>query len=320
MIRKKILSCLVQNITDLANSGLSVSFDSTNWEYGVLKIVVLIFSPFVIISNLMLIYGFHRTSRPLTTTTKLFILLSISDILNCLGFTLNAVMVLWLDNLYLCDGFYFFVFLNHFAFYFVFGIFAIISWLRFAALKNTFSRTRTRKIVILVFFCFLTSSLLGAGFVFLYMHGNLKLVFIAGTISSLLLVSFILFVFVINILSYLQLDRTLSQTQSTVSFVVRKWKSKVEINISEDRANRKESGERKREAIKTLIIITLFYMFCNSPLAIYPLVVRGISLSYNESNLVEFLLYYLSVLNGGVNSLIYILRNHNIRRVYSCKI
>ena len=88
----------------------------------------------------------------------------------------------------------------------------------------------------------------------------------------------------------------------------------------------KLSTKRKQKAIVTLILITLFYIICYSPFSlmlIYKIWTREANIQnwINESeeqyinetiNVIN--LHKLIYINGGVNSLIYILRTIKIRK------
>ena len=77
MFGSKALSCLSgnTNFTQEENSIAKGVLEYVAIPYGVIFL-------FILTSNLMLIYGFHKTSRPFTIVTKLFIYLSLIDIIN----------------------------------------------------------------------------------------------------------------------------------------------------------------------------------------------------------------------------------------------
>ena len=198
------------------------------------------------------------------------------------------------------------------------------------ALKKPFYRIASKKIRIIILVLFFIAALYGSVFYYLLSSGKSHWLAISSIIGFVYLLFFICFILFINIVSYHTLCKALDPGTDTQNnehklstMVPKRWASNDASNHSpsaKQQKSPKELNAKKREAIRTLIIITLFYMFFNIP-AMYPmLVLSGFVKNAGRSfSVVEFLLFYLSMLNGGCNSMVYILRNKKIRRLYRVK-
>ena len=103
---------------------------------------------FVITSNLMLIYGFYKTSRPFTITTKLFIYLSMVDIALVSCYVMDSGVVI---SGGLVTRFHFILFFAAVYAILVIDLFIFwtISFLRFLSIYKPMYRINTESILII---------------------------------------------------------------------------------------------------------------------------------------------------------------------------
>ena len=124
------------------NTNEQDTFNSTSEIVGdldslVVWICYISLSVFVLTSNLMLIYGFYKTSRPFTIITKLFIYLSMVDIAYHLLYITNMALLELLGLLLSCWVIYLYSFLLQFVNILGLSIFATISFLRHWSVSYT---------------------------------------------------------------------------------------------------------------------------------------------------------------------------------------
>ena len=284
------------------------------------EISLFIITAFVLISNLMLIHGFHKTSRPFTKVTKLFILLSVFDMMSCIGSFLLVVVSLIGPN-FPCIVFIIIFAFDNFNFYFVVMIFATICTLRFVAFKRPFKRINNWTVYGALIIEFMISLAFAVATYLLFRESNLRLMAYATLIAISALTCLVIGVFIINILSYVHLSRSINRKKKINNASVELDNpSSTTSNCQQHQGDisQGESDERKREAVKTLIIITLFYTLCYLPLIIYDILV-AYWLNTGKHFDFESMYYTPALTNGGLNSLIYILRNKNIRQFYNKK-
>ena len=284
------------------------------------EISLFIITAFVLISNLMLIYGFHKTSRPFTNITKLFILLSVVDMLSCSGSCLFMVVGIIGPN-YPCIVFVIFFAFNNFTFYFVVMIFATICTLRFVALKWPFVVVDNWKVYGVIGIEIALSLATALGTFLLYRESDSTLMAYGTLTATSTMTCLTVGVFFVNILSYVYLNKSINRKKKMN-------KASIELENSSTTGNHQrrdrngisneESDERKREAVKTLIIITLFYIICYLPLTVYDILVAYRMNTGKPTNF-ESMYYITALMNGGLNSSIYILRNKKIRQLYKDK-
>uniref|UniRef100_A0A7M5U9H0 G-protein coupled receptors family 1 profile domain-containing protein n=1 Tax=Clytia hemisphaerica TaxID=252671 RepID=A0A7M5U9H0_9CNID len=114
-------------------------------------------------------------------------------------------------------------------------------------------------------------------------------------------------VLIINLVSYLHLrrhSRSLNQQSSSSSY----WDSQTSTN--------KTSETNKKEAAKTLLLMALFYSLCMSPFSVFIIVTLvKPHLMAAGSTFLDLSCSFI-VMNGGINSLIYILRTKEVRSYY----
>ena len=199
------ISCILINQT--------ISFSKTD-KIEVLRIqaaIIFTVTGLSFILNLMLIYGFYKTSRPFSIVTKLFICLSVWDVLTALGFAINAILMYEFDMEHQknCLTLLIFFAFNRFQFFLGVDILLTISVLRFIALRWPFTRIRGRYVVYSITFNTLGGTVLayiplGKAIQQQTFDGVFKT---AKYISSLLLF-LVTCTFIINLLSYAELQRT----------------------------------------------------------------------------------------------------------------
>ena len=278
-------------------------------------------SMFVLLTNSMLIYGLYRTTkRPMPTPKKLFICLSCTDILTAtigvsrhiLGYhTNNCVLLLVLNSIsdmFLSLGI---------------GIFLTITILRYLSLRNPFMRISNRCINFILIVETLVSILavlLGL-LVLLPGTGRSTLIILQFTItiSYSLAVSSLL---IINLLSFFTLKANIKHSVTISSKNHCSGNATHDETIS-DSGDQLMKNKRKRYAVKTLIVISMFYLLCNLPLCIYFLVaaVNSLGMNYKISNYVNShhvasFLALLVMLNNGINAAIIIIRSKDILTFY----
>ena len=116
-------------------------------------------------------------------------------------------------------------------------------------------------------------------------------------------------ILIVNILAFSNLRR---KTEGNMEMQTR---SNVTSNVNQEQ-NQTIADENKKEAAKTLLLIAVFYSICMSPFLVYviaPFIDPGFLKS--GSDLMNFS-YCIIVSNGGINSLIYVIRSKEIRTFY----
>ena len=256
---------------------------------------------FVLTTNLMLIYGFYKTSRPFTIITKLFIYLSMVDIAYIL-----------LRTFYMAQGFLnlklpclmVYIVIVFMEFTYTTGIvtFATISFLRYWSIKKPLHTINTSRIIFVlivqaVFLGLLSGSLL----IGVYFHEPQELIDI-NYIHPITLFLATAFVLTVNITSY------------------KKLKSMERINGFSDNVEDTSTQRQKSlsEANTCLLYITVFYIICPLPLFIANLVLDQL-LSFNWGFYLFTFTQMVNMTNPGINSLIAIMRTKNLREFYETK-
>ena len=159
------------------------------------------------------------------------------------------------------------------------------------------------------------------GFMF-YVHGvvNQELFEKIQYSVSFALFLFVGFILAINIASYLHL-RPSNMHVSNNKHV--QTAGNVELHTVGDSTSttnieNKRTTENKRYAVKTLIIITLFYLICNLPLPIFT-VVGMINQNLVENHYSMYavgILFFIMIANNGINAVVYMLRTKKIKNYY----
>ena len=253
---------------------------------------------FIIISNLMLIYGFHKASRPFTIVTKLFIYLSIVDIV------LGSTIFSYCFQLFFNIDFPCFVKLAHilmmqFSYFLGICIFGTISFLRYWSIRKPLHAVGIRSILIILAIEIVICALLASS-VFLVAklkgyQGIMITLFKLTPVTNLIAT---LFIVCVNVLSYKNLKS--SKNDSVLS-------EKVE-NI--------QRRKRNSKALSCLLIITAFYVICLLP------IITTIIVEVEEERFTIYLMMVAQLLyfsNSGINSMIVICRTKKLRIFYRMK-
>ena len=275
--------------------------DLNKFHVGIPYVILTVF---VQTSNLMLIYGLYKTSRPFTIVTKLFIYLSLTDIV------LNLVIILYTTSALLysmsCLAVYLTFTFMQLAYLLGIFIFATISFLRYWSIKKPLHSIETRHLVIALIAQCIVSGLIGAGFLALFnfrvSYEQMTKVNYSIPISQFLAVSFVL---IVNTMSY------------------KKLKSMKRMSgFSADNAENTSTQRRKilSEANICLLYITAFYILCPAPLFVITWfgLERLLEYSWGFYLFMATHIFYMS--NGGFNSMIVIIRTKNLREFYRVKL
>ena len=252
----------------------------------------------------MLIYGFYKTSRPFTIITKLFIYLSLMDIalVSLTGFYTSLSIF---DMDISCSSVYIMASLIRFVFYLALAIFATISFLRYWSIKKPLHSIEANRIV---FVLIVQAILCGAfaGDILIVFFLNLNPVLIMKTnyalpISQFLAVSFVLSV---NIMSY----RILKSMKKMSGFSA--------DNIENTSTQRQKTMS---EANICLLYITVFYIICPITVFVVYLFRADTVISYSGGSYLYTYTHIFYLSNGGINSLIVIIRTKYLREFYKRK-
>ena len=166
MYDKNTIMCVFYNRNDTSiNASLQIS---KHFEKLIIGIPYGLLTVFVLTTNLMLIYGFYKTSRPFTIITKLFIYLSLADVNLTLLTTFYASLSTF-DMGISCFFVYLIAFLTRFSYYLGLTIFSTISFLRYRSIKKALNSINPNRIIIVLIVQFTACGLLA---------GNLLIVFL----------------------------------------------------------------------------------------------------------------------------------------------
>ena len=286
------------------------SDNSQNDDYVIIILPTLVIV-FTLISNSMLIHGMIKTNRKaLTISQKLFILLSINDIIATITVLLiQIIMRLHVD----CNVTDVFLSWNETSVFISVMLFSLISGLRLVNIKMPFQHISTKLVQLIVFGIVFVGYAGGAALFWthtvIHKHSNVGLFLAMQNWTNGIMCIEVNIVLAINFVSYLHLRKnsnSLSRQSSSSS-------SRISRVSSMQRAD-----ENKKEAGKTLLLIALFYSLCMSPFSVF-IIVTLIEprMMAAGSTFVDLSCSFI-VLNGGINSLIYMLRSKEIRSFY-CK-
>jgi len=276
---------------------------------------------FVMLSNLMLIYGLYRTTKqPMSTTKKLFIYLSCTDIMTTLIGEMKHILSYHIRN---CIILLALTSVNNVFFCLGMEIFSTISILRYLSLKNPFQNVGKRRIHLILLIETVVSTLIGVCyFSFLYDIEESTMIAIQFVVTILyfLMVSSLL---LINLLSYITI-RSNIKCGVTASNDNKQSGNGNSHDVTDSDCINEKKNKRKKYAVNTLIIISVFYMFCHLPMCIYFFIatVKSLETSYNFSSyarayqISNFLLFVVWS-NNGFNAAILIIRSKDILQFYS---
>ena len=260
---------------------------------------------FVLTSNLMLIYGFYKTSRPFTIITKLFICLAICQLTVTLILVPNIICIVWIG----VSRLHYILFIAFIYLAVLMDLFTLltISFLRFLTIFKPLYRVKTRTVYKILYLEFLVS-VLAASSMFL---GNIILV---SEVIQVKMISYKIstgsnFVIVF-----------ITSTLNTSSLIIlrRSTNSKAQQKGDNVLGNQMVI-KRKKMALITLLLITLVQFVCTLPSACLSFMdVYGL-LSNNYFSLMFFIFQCLQLLNIGIVSLIIVWRTKNLRQFYRSK-
>ena len=254
---------------------------------------------FISTSNFMLIYGFYKTSRPFTIITKLFIYLSVVDIVYILFTTVYAFLdspECWLISI--------FYVLTELPYFLGITVFAIISLLRYRSIRKPLHSINSIHLIFILIVQVIACGLLTASvfilFYFEISYEQMLYVLFALPISKFIAISF---VFIVNILAYKK---------------IKSMKKMFRFSIN----NEKPSAQRQKTLSKaniSLLCITVFYIFCPLPLLITVMFDLEELLEHSWGWYILISTHIVYITNTGINSIIVILRTKNLREFYKKK-
>ena len=260
---------------------------------------------FVLTSNLMLIYGFYKTSRPFTIITKLFIYLSLVDI----DAITIVVLVYAIPKVTKLDPSFFIALANALifpTFFMEMFIFWTISFLRFLSIYKPMYRVKTRKVYFFLLVEFLISFLIGIVIFWTYMSvtfTKLQLINTKMSISLQLAITFMNF----------------SLNMSSLIILRRSTNSKAQQKGDSVLGNQMVI-KRKKMALNTLLLITIVHLFCTLPLTLVSFYPEFIMNTLFKAKFSVFgFCQCLQISSFGFNSMIVILRTKNLSEFYKTK-
>ena len=257
---------------------------------------------FVLVANSMLIYGFHKTSRPFTIVTKLFIYMSICDTIMVSFYLLSyAIFIIGnhIDEVYYAVArtvYYWIEFTNLFLFW-------TISFLRFLSIYKPMYRFETgivnKILVIEILVTFFSATLILTLFTILGLSlGNMMRLNREVTLGKQLTMLF----------------TNLSLNMSSVILLRRSTNSKAR-QATDNVSNNTMVIKQKKKALHTLILITICQALCNIPLACY-LLFEAELYSGAKGFFTMTCFHCIQLSYHGFNSLIIISRTKSLRKFY----
>ena len=273
--------------------------------------IELIIFTVVFVLNLMLIFAFYKTSRPFSVTAKLFIYLSIIDLIGVTSFITNLLLVTFNEQM-TCALFLSIFSFSQFVMFTGTYLFCTISVLRLISLRKPFLYIRMRYVYYALFVEILISTS-SSFWSLLYIENQFGIRFMqtASIVVSTAQLFFVGSTLIVNVLSYTQLTERASS--------VKQNKYAVELGYNgptHENTDQEQSARNKREAVKTLIYITVVCLVCHTP---YVVVNIFAATGKWEDMTLRGVCSTLAVCNSGLNALIYMLRTKKIRQVYECK-
>ena len=266
---------------------------------------------FVIISNSMLIYALFNTSRPFSKTTGMFLCLSFVDMLSVITNVIHSLLFAYFPNglcilnliLYMLSSSLVFLGIN---------IFLSISILRCLALTKPFLQVDMRIVWSVNFVIFFLSNAYNLVSFLLSPSRFFERKFRTDQISLGIFILFcILLILTINIVSY----RAILTSGPTCT---NKERNSANPGADGDIQNNSSSGHYKKHAVKTLIIITSFYLISNIPMVLFALL--GQYLVEVTATTAWIYLYLLVLVNCGMNAVIYMIRTKKVRKFLYCRL
>ena len=246
---------------------------------------------FILITNLMLVYGFYKTSRPFTIVTKLFIYLSVVDI--AAMSVMVTVHIVFFSMLLPKEALVLSVFLLDML------IVCTISFLRFLSIYKPMYRAKTRKVYIALVFEFLISFLVA---IIIWIHNKITN---KQTFNLIISIAMQLGIILTNVL--LNITSLIILRRSTNSKAQQKGDSVLGNQMV---------IKRKRKALNTLLLITVVQLVCTLPLTLSLFSVETfLNGQFGQFNMFGFC-QCLQISSFGFNSIIIVMRTKNLRQFY----
>lgn len=254
---------------------------------------------FSIITSSMLIYGLIKTNKVLSMTTKLFIYLSICDIV--IGFVVLPNQLVSMRLQLPCTMIVTRAFINIIGINFSMFIILTLTVLRYLSINNPLQKVQDRKVYIALF---VELALLpGFSFIYVYLSYKPELSIMMGILLLFCAVYMLVFV-IISVALNIILQKTLQGKQKSCVTT----QSKIRM-------------VRQKKAIDTLLTLLVVMIVCYLPGTVAVSVTAYNYLSNKtQTNLVwrhskQWATFTIG-LNSSLNSLVYILRTKRIRPFY----
>ena len=259
---------------------------------------------FVFTANMMLVYGFYKTSRPFKIVTKLFIYLSTCEVVLIFCLLLNSV-ILTLKGRFISDY-------HHIIFY-VFVIVIIvttllifwtISFLRFLSIFKPMYRIKIRTIykilLIEVSTSFLVAITIQLGYI-------LCSTFVFNVVSSKIILGLNLLMIFVNL------------TLNMSSLIILRRSTNLKTRQKKDNVlGNPMVVKQKKRALNTLLLITIVHLVLTLPATCMSLFDLEFLLKY-DLLVILVICQCLQISTFGIDSFIVILRTKNLREFYRLK-
>ena len=269
---------------------------------------------FILIANIMLIYGFYKTSRPFTTTTKLFIYLSFCEISLTSSMLLGGTFLASKSSLLTSRVTYMAIFGSIFFTTFMdLFIFWTISFLRFISILKPLYPIENRTVNRILLFDFLISLLGTSSVIFAYVLTDSRksqMLDINWKLTLSIELSMLLLNLIINTSSIIILKRSSSTT----------YLAQQKDGDEESKSIQPASSaiSQKQRASKTILLLTILYLVCGFPNIVVCFVDFN-SLFGKPLVVIIAICQCIKMSNFGINSLIIILRTKKLRDFYAIK-
>ena len=262
---------------------------------------------FVLVANSMLIYGFHKTSRPFTIVTKLFIYLSICEVamITCI---LTAGVVLFVEG-YTNHNLFIVLFLLIYLLTFSdLLIFWTISFLRFLSIYKPMYRFKTRTVNTILVSEIVASLLAAVTIIAVFIKRDVSFTEMAPLYSNIKLCAQLVLTFMI-----------LSLNMSSVILLRGSTNSKAQ-QATDNVSNNGMVIKQKKKATTTLLSITIILLVCSIPLTCLSFFKLDDFMRLgNGYMLLAVSFQCLQFTSYGINSLIVILRTKNLSKFYKIR-
>jgi hypothetical protein len=254
---------------------------------------------FVLLSNLMLIYGLVMTARPLSIVTKSFIYLSCVDILTAL-ISMTQSNILMYTSILSTTTTWVLVALSTCLHTYGLFIFCTICVFRYLALRKPLLQLAPRYCHRVLLVGLLCKPIYGVAVYFGNTSMDADILVLSQTVAAIMFLVLIIFVLILNVMSY--------------------WIIQIANRMSNDLNS--NSSDRQKEAVQTLIIMTIFYVVFNLPMPIFFLLAfaKQFDLPFYLRLEISTLMHALVMLNVGINAIVYIVRTKKIRTFFFRKL